>query len=214
VPSWPPSMLVSQAHPLCLGSASPRRSELLSGLGLKLRILPAHIEEAVHDGELPLAYLQRIAREKLEAVARFEDKLTDCAGLLVADTIVVVDDQIIGKPVDVADALRLLTILAGRDHIVYTRYVLACAPACSTPVVERTVRSTVTLRSAPPTVLERYAATGEGLDKAGAYAVQGIGSFLVESIVGSYSNVVGLPVCEVVKDMFESGLLEDFPFGA
>lgn len=209
-----PSMLVSRVHPLCLGSASPRRSELLSGLGLALRIVPAHIEEAAAPAEPPLAYIERIVCDKLAAVAKLEHRLTDCAALLVADTIVVVDEQVIGKPVDVGDAERLLSLLSGREHVVYTRYALASGPAWSTPVVERTVRSTVTLRSAPPGLLARYAATGEGLDKAGAYAAQGIGAFLVERIAGSYSNVVGLPVCEVVRDMFEHGMLEEFPFGA
>jgi septum formation protein len=214
VPSWPTPMLVSPAHPLCLGSASPRRSELLGGLGLPLRIVPAHIEEEPFAGEAPLSYLERIVGDKLRAVALLGEPLLDCAAILVADTIVVIDEQIINKPKDVADAERLLSSLCGREHVVFTRYALSLEPRWDTSTVARTIRSTVTLRSAPEEVLRRYAATGEGLDKAGAYAVQGIGAFLVERIDGSYSNVVGLPVCEVVRDLFEQGLLEDFPFTA
>jgi septum formation protein len=187
---------------------------LLGGLGLPLRILPAHIEEVPEAGETPLLYLQRITSEKLHAVAALGEPLRDCSGILVADTIVVIDEQIINKPKDVEDAERLLGRLCGRTHVVFTRYALSREPNWDTTLVARTVRSTVTLRSAPRDVLHRYAATGEGLDKAGAYAVQGIGAFLVEQISGSYSNVVGLPVCEVVGDLFELGLLSDFPFSA
>jgi septum formation protein len=128
----------------------------------------------------------------------------------VADTIVVLDGDVLGKPRDVADAEALLKRLSGRTHTVYTRYALAAADAAE-PALERTVASQVTLRAAEPEELARYAATREGLDKAGAYAVQGIGAFLVEAISGSYTNVVGLPVCEVVLDLKRLGLLAGFP---
>jgi septum formation protein len=147
----------------------------------------------------------------LTAIAQKVDDLRGCAALLVADTIVRIEDRIIGKPRDIDDALVLLRLLSGREHIVHTRYAVASADDFARPLLARTVTSRVVLRSAPTEVLTRYAATGEGLDKAGAYAVQGIGAFLVERINGSYSNVVGLPVCEVISDLMAVGLLEDFP---
>jgi septum formation protein len=131
--------------------------------------------------------------------------------VLVADTIVVLAGAILGKPVDVADARRLLERLAGRTHVVYTRYAIARADAPLVPVAARTVQSSVTLRAASGAELEAYARTGEGLDKAGAYAIQGVGAFLIERIEGSYTNVVGLPACEVVMDLLDARLLERFP---
>ncbi|MFZ5894164.1 MAG: Maf family protein [Myxococcota bacterium] len=202
--------MIDSARPLLLGSASPRRREILEGLRIPIRVAPADIVEDVLPGEEPLSYLNRIVREKLKAVAEHSAGI-DCAGVLVADTSVVLGSEILGKPRDVADAERLLTSLAGRTHIVYTRYAIAESATRDLPSCERTVESKVTMRSASTEELRRYAATGEGLDKAGAYAVQGIGSFLVKSIEGSYSNVVGLPACEVVGDLLELGLLTEFP---
>jgi septum formation protein len=186
----------------------------LSGLRIPIRVQPADIIEDVLAGETPIAYLERIVSAKLAAVAA---RATDAeghepwAGSLVADTTVVLGDAILGKPRDVADAVALLTELCGRTHVVYTRYALALPAAPDRAVRARTVASRVTLRAASGDELQRYAATGEGLDKAGAYAVQGLGAFLVESIEGSYSNVVGLPACEVVLDLREVGLLNAFP---
>ncbi|MGC4092080.1 MAG: nucleoside triphosphate pyrophosphatase [Polyangiaceae bacterium] len=202
--------VIDDTRPLLLGSASPRRREILQGLRIPIRIAPADIVEDVLPNEEPAAYLTRIVRGKLAAVAlRVAEQ--PCAAVLVADTSVVLGSQILGKPVDVADALRLLQGLSGRTHVVYTRYAIAGADQPGLPLCERTVESRVRMRAATQEELGRYAQTGEGLDKAGAYAVQGIGSFLVEAIDGSYSNVVGLPACEVVKDLLELGLLQRFP---
>ena len=199
---------ISAVFPLVLGSASPRRREILSNLGIAILVLPADIVETVRAGEQPLPYIERIAFEKLAGVAeRARDEAR--AGLLVADTIVVVDGEILGKPTDVADAERLLHKLCGREHTVYTRYAIAFPDG--TPFVARTVESAVRLRAATSAEITGYARTGEGLDKAGAYAIQGIGAFLVESISGSYTNVVGLPACEVVRDLSAAGLLTGFP---
>jgi len=205
------TLKVSAASPLCLGSASPRRRELLSGLTLPLRVVVGDIDEEPMVGEEPLSYLERVTQNKLVAIAKKTDSVRGCAALLVADTIVRLEDRIIGKPRDVADALELLKDLSGREHIVHTRYAIASAGCFDRALVVRTVTSRVYLRAAPEEVLRRYAATCEGLDKAGAYAVQGIGAFLVERIDGSYSNVVGLPVCEVIGDLMATGLLEGFP---
>lgn len=202
---------ISNSSPLCLGSASPRRRELLTALGLPLRIHAANIPEEVKPDERPNAYLQRIVDDKLAAVKGAVYPSCDVAAILVADTIVVVDDDILGKPSDIEDAMCLLRRLTGREHIVYTRYALSVVPKSTLPDPKLTVASRVALRKATEAEIRRYAETGEGLDKAGAYAAQGIGSFLIERIDGSYSNVVGLPVCEVVLDLQALGLLPDFP---
>jgi septum formation protein len=199
---------IGPARPLILGSASPRRRDILTGLGIPITVLPADVDEGLAPAEEPLTYVERIVGSKLAAVAARASR-TAGAGLLVADTIVVLDGQVLGKPADTSDAERLLERLAGREHRVHTRYALA-APNGEV-LVARTVTSDVRLRAASPDMLAGYARTGEGLDKAGAYAIQGIGAFLVESIRGSYSNVVGLPACEVVDDLLSTGLLERFP---
>lgn len=202
--------MISTETPLILGSASPRRRELLALLGLPLRVMAAEVDEQVLPGEPADAYLERVVRDKLAAVfARAKD--ASGGGLVVADTVVIVDGDILGKPADVADAEHLLRRIAGRTHLVRTRYALARPGGALDVVCERTVESRVTLRSATRDEIARYARTGEGLDKAGAYAAQGIGAFLVERIDGSYSNVVGLPVCELVSDLVASGLLRHFP---
>lgn len=193
-----------------LGSASPRRHAILSELGLAVSVVAAEIDESPLAGEPAEPYLERIVRDKLRAVAERVGHAPH-AGILVADTSVLVDGEILGKPADVADAERLLRRIAGRAHEVHTRYALSVPPRSSEPAHERTVETRVTMRAASDEELRGYAETGEGLDKAGAYAVQGIGSFLVERVEGSYSNVVGLPVCELVLDLRALGLLGRFP---
>ncbi len=203
-------MRISAAAPLVLGSGSPRRREILTGLGLELCVRPADVVEDVVEGESPGAYLARIVDDKLAAVARGLDAVP-YSGVLVADTIVVIDEQILGKPEDEAQAACLVGRLVGRTHEVFTRYAIAVAPEAHSAVCRRTVSSRVSMRAADTVEIIGYARTGEGLDKAGAYAVQGIGSFLVERIEGSYSNVIGLPACEVILDLRAAGLLERFP---
>ena len=201
--------MISAEMPLLLGSASPRRRDILSGLGLHLRVEPADIPEHVLPGEAALDYVARIVEAKLSAVASRSTSPFSVA--LVADTVVVIDGDILGKPADVADAERLLRRITGRTHTVYTRYALSLPDAPSQVRVARTVATEVSLRAASSEELRRYAASGERLDKAGAYAAQGLGAFLIERIVGSYSNVVGLPACEVVLDLRDLGLLGPFP---
>lgn len=204
---------ISPDAPLILGSASPRRREILTHLGVPIRVLPADVPEEALAGESPVAYLERIVRDKLRGVLarlRAEAPVDAVSGVLVADTIVLLGDRVLGKPRDVAEAVELLTALCGREHRVFTRYALSRAVDAS-PLVERSVESRVWLREASGEEIARYAGTGEGLDKAGAYAVQGVGAFLVRRIEGSYGNVVGLPACEVVEDLLKTGLLERFP---
>jgi nucleoside triphosphate pyrophosphatase len=206
--------MIGPSRPLVLGSASPRRREILGSLGIPLLVLPADIVEDTEPEEVPEAYLERIARGKLEAVAaRLEahPARATAAALLVADTTVVLDGRILGKPSDIAEAAAMLHDLTGRTHRVLTRYAIAAPGVPARSLVARTIETQVTLRRASADEIERYAATGEGLDKAGAYAAQGIGTFLVERVDGSYSNVVGLPACEVVVDLRSCGLLGAFP---
>lgn len=202
---------VTASTPLCLGSASPRRRELLEGVRIPLQIVAANVEEAVRDGEGPQTYLERIVDDKLDAVRRKLPAKYRFSAILVADTIVVIDDAILGKPVDTEDAERLLRLLTGRVHTVYTRYAIQTLRRPPANVMRRTVATKVTLRAATDSEIRRYAETGEGLDKAGAYAAQGIGGFLIERVDGSYTNVVGLPLCEVVLDMKSLDLLPEFP---
>jgi septum formation protein len=153
--------------------------------------------------------LPRIVRDKLRDVVRRLDR--PVPGVLVADTIVVVDEDILGKPGSGAEAEELISRLVGRTHIVLTRYALSVGPRIEQPCAERTVETRVTMRAASKREITAYAKTGEGLDKAGAYAAQGIGAFLIRGIEGSFSNVVGLPACEVVEDLVSAGLLDEYP---
>ena len=203
--------ILSLSTPLCLGSASPRRRELLGDLNIPLEVLAADVEEGVHDGESSLTYLERVVSDKLAAVYAKLAPGNRFSAILVADTIVVIDDTILGKPVDREDAMRLLRQLTGRVHRVYTRYAIQALQRPSAKSIQRTVMSQVTLRAASEQEIRRYAQTGEGLDKAGAYAAQGIGGFLIERVDGSYTNVVGLPLCEVVLDFMALDLLPEFP---
>jgi septum formation protein len=211
--------VILPSRPLLLGSASPRRRDILASLGLPFVVLAADIVEDVLPGETPEPYLERITLAKLAAIwqrlARGASAVPErgsIAAVLVADTTVVIDDQILGKPADAADAVAILSRLVGRSHDVFTRYAIARAePGEGALLAARTVRTEVRLRRASAAEVEAYARTGEGLDKAGAYAAQGIGSFLVEGVTGSYSNVVGLPACELVSDLAQLGLLAGFP---
>lgn len=203
-------MLIDASHPLVLGSGSPRRREILSALGLPFQVLAADIDEDRRPGEPPLVYLERIASEKLAAVRARLGSVAHAA-ILVADTTVVIDGDVLGKPSDVDDAARLFARIAGRVHSVYTRYAIGVSGAPGVRVA-RTIETEVHIRAADAAEIRAYAATGEGLDKAGAYAAQGIGSFFIERVVGSYSNVVGLPACEVLASLRELGLITSVAF--
>lgn len=194
-------MRIDADHPLVLGSASPRRRELIAMLGVPFVVCAADIDEAMRHGESPRAYLERIARAKLEAVrARVGAATTgETAGILVADTVVIAPDGgVLGKPADDDEARTMLERLAGATHEVSTRFLLAGSTASEAPAHAQTVTTRVTFRAVSADEARGYAATGEGRDKAGAYAVQGRASAFVERIEGSYTGVVGLPVCEVV----------------
>lgn len=182
---------------LVLASRSPRRRELLAGLGIPLEVRPAETDEAVRESELPEAYVARVAREKARAVAG--------EIVLAADTAVVVGREILGKPVDAADAARMLRALSGTRHRVLTAVCVRRStppPACEREV---TVSTQVRFRPLREEQIAWYVATGEPLDKAGAYALQGLGGALVESVEGSVSGVVGLPLAEALALLDELG---------
>jgi len=174
---------------LILASASPRRQALLAELGLAFVIDPAELDESIRPGESALTYVRRLARDKAELVAgRHAEGL-----VLAADTTVVLEGRILGKPADAREAEAMLASLAGRTH----RVVTAVATA-GRRRAEETVETEVTFAPCRREALAWYAATGEPLDKAGGYALQGKGGFLVERIRGSHSAVVGLPLVETL----------------
>jgi len=200
-------------RPLGLGSASPRRRAVLEGVGILVRVVSAPVDEDPSADETPAAYLERIVLAKLHAAAR-ASRGVYVSGLLVADTIVLVDGRILGKPSGVEEATRMLSSLSGRSHEVRTRFALGSAANGEPPAAllwAETVVTTVWFRALDADEIARYAATGEGLDKAGAYGIQGIGAFAVARIDGSYANVVGLPICEVVVALKHVGLIGPFP---
>jgi nucleoside triphosphate pyrophosphatase len=176
-----------------LGSASPRRAELLRGAGIDFDVIHADVDETVHPGELPDAYVRRVAEAKARAVAaRARERL-----VLAADTTVVIDGVMLGKPADDDDAKRMLCLLSGRTHEVLTAVAVyrASMPA---PLVE-VERTEVEFAPLTEFEIDWYVATGEPRDKAGAYAIQGYASRFVTRIDGSYSNVVGLPIALVYE---------------
>jgi septum formation protein len=189
--------------PLVLGSGSPRRRELLARAGVAFEVQAADIDEAARPGEAPRALAERLARAKAQAVAR-RVGATPSRLVLGADTIVLIDGDVLGKPVDPEDAVRLLSRLVGRHHVVLTGVALVASDRLGdarTVVVE----SKVAMRAADEAEIRRYVATGEPLDKAGAYAAQGQGRAFIARIEGSESNVIGLPIDETLALLRASG---------
>jgi len=197
---------------LVLASASPRRSELLTQAGYRFRVHPAHISEDPLPGEDPIAYVTRLAREKAEAVyLELTRELTASdsqelsrdseSGLAVlgADTTVTLDNMILGKPADAADAARMLRLLSGRTHRVMTGVAVVTAESVEVAAEVTAVRF-LTLSDAE---IADYVASGEPMDKAGAYAIQGRAARWIPRIEGCYFNVVGLPLA-LVSSMLES----------
>jgi len=175
---------------IVLASASPRRRELLTSIGLEVRLRPADIDESMAAGEEPAGLVARLAAGKAAQAA------TEEQGSLViaADTVVVLAGEVLTKPLDEAENRRFIERLAGRTHEVYTGHAVRLRGRAEDFVV----RTSVTFRALAADEIESYAATREGLDKAGGYAIQGRGAALVERIDGCYSNVVGLSLPAVV----------------
>ncbi len=175
---------------LVLASASPRRRELLSGLGIAFTVRPVDLDETPRPGEEPREYVLRLAREKGAA------RVGPGELVLAADTIVVLDGDLLGKPRDEADARRMLARIAGREHTVLTGVALLEVGGegrrAAMPATVETSR--VRMAAMSEAEIAWYVATGEPLDKAGSYAVQGLGALFVEEVFGNYTNVVGLPL--------------------
>jgi septum formation protein len=182
---------------LVLASASPRRQELLRNAAIVFEVQPANISENLLPGEQPQTFAERLAREKAQFIARHRPNDV----VLGADTVVTIDGQTLGKPTDGADAARMLRLLSGRDHEVITGVCLVAGGQPS--VASETTR--VTMSEITDEEIADYIATGEPMDKAGAYAIQGIASRWIPRIEGDYSNVVGLPVALVFRMLREHG---------
>ena len=183
---------------LVLASASPRRRELLGQLGLAFDVSAADIDETPHQGEAAIAYVLRLAREKARVVAGRHPG----AWVLAADTTVVLGDELLGKPRDAAEVRDMMRRLSGRTHEVHTGVALA-GPAGEQSTV---VRTRVTFRPLSEGEIAWYAGTGESLDKAGGYAIQGKGGFLVAAVEGSPTNVIGLPLGETLELLTRAGV--------
>jgi septum formation protein len=194
---WPAP--VAEAHPdpverpaLVLASSSPRRRELLGGLGMAFSIRVPDLDETPHPGEATVAYVERLARAKAVAgQAQAPDPDADEV-VVAADTTVDVDGAIVGKPADAAEAVAMLERLSGRSHVVHTGVAVARGTRLVSSVTSTTVTFTILTRSE----IEDYVATGQAYDKAGGYSLQGVARPFVASIDGSASNVLGLPMAQ------------------
>ena len=194
-----------QIQHFILASASPRRKRLLEGAGLVFDVVlaPPDVEEGIAPGLGAEDEAMRRARAK----AGFVAKTHSGALVLGADTVVVLDGEILGKPSSMDDAARMLGLLSGRTHEVITAFALLGAGSRQ----EEAVMTKVSLRALDEETIGRYAESGEPMDKAGAYAIQGMGGSLVDRVEGSYTNVVGLPVAEVLKVFMRCGVVTDAP---
>lgn len=215
---------------LTLASASPRRKELLERAGFAIKVVPADVDEEPIAGETPVDYTKRLARAKVIATVRriestllpkeptgpprgfFQPSRNDepLRWVLAADTVVAVDDVLLGKPVDINEARDMLLRLSGREHWVITGFALYDMRREREGL--QAVATAVRFKALSRHEIEHYLSTGESMDKAGAYAIQGIGAYLVESIRGSYTNVVGLPLCQVTEMMEEMGAADVVPW--
>jgi septum formation protein len=188
---------------LILASQSPRRAQLLRMLGLHFDVLPSDVDETYRAGEEPGEHAERLAREKAAAVARARPD----ALVIGCDTVVVVDGRVLGKPRDARDAVRMLMGLQGREHMVAT----GVAVASDANVRSAVERVTVRFREFDEDFARAYVATGEPLDKAGAYGIQGYGATLVDRIEGDFFAVMGLPIVKLVLLLETQGWTYDFP---
>ena len=196
-----------QLADLVLASASPRRRELLEQLGLKLEVTPANVDETPLPSERPAEYVRRVAAAKCDAVAATRAPELPVLPTLGADTIVIVDDQILGQPRDEDDARRMLLALGGRRHDVTTAYRVSFGGR----TLDRAVTTTVSFRSLQPAEVDAYLACGEWTGKAGGYAVQGRAGAFVTELRGSHTNVIGLPLAEVLADLQALQALPAYP---
>ncbi len=188
-------MAIHLSSPFILASASPRRQELLLSVGMKFKIIPAHVNEEYLAGESPREHVRRLSLSKAMVTA---EKNPD-AWVLGADTIVVIDGLILGKPKNKKQAREMLGRLSDREHQVFTGFTLAhvAAKVYKTKVIT----SAVQFKKITPAEMQWYVNCDEPYDKAGGYAAQGMGASFIKSIRGSYTNVIGLPLCEVLEEL-------------
>ncbi|MBW2368238.1 MAG: septum formation inhibitor Maf [Deltaproteobacteria bacterium] len=186
---------------LILASQSPRRRYLLTQAGLTFNVIPSQVDESAFALSSPIHYAVKLAEAKAEEVA---DRYPEC-WVIGADTIVLIDGMILGKPGSRNEARRMLTRLSGKVHQVVTGYCICCR--VDEKRVSDCVQTDVQFKKLTAAEIEWYIHTREPFDKAGAYAIQGLGTFLVKRINGSYTNVVGLPVCEVIEHLIREGVV-------
>lgn len=183
-----------------LASASPRRRELLRMVGIEHDVIPADVDESLREGEAPQAYAERLAREKGAVVAgRYEDAI-----VISADTIVVIDGRVLGKPRDGGEAADMLRALSGRSHVVHTA--VAVTRHGGREVTAGIETAAVTFRRLDDADIATYVETGEPLDKAGAYGIQGYGATIVERVEGDFFAVMGLPLRRLVELLGRAGV--------
>jgi septum formation protein len=192
--STPPSLI--------LASSSPRRRYLLEQIGLTFSVISSTLDERTVPATPPENHVRMLAEAKAMEVAELHPKSWVIAG----DTLVLIGDEVLGKPDTQARARQMLNALSGKTHRVLTGYCICCK--ASGHSFSETVETKVTFKPLRETEIDWYLSTDEPFDKAGAYAVQGLGSFLVKRIEGSYTNVVGLPVCEVMEYLVRQGVVE------
>jgi len=185
-----------------LASQSPRRTDLLDLIGVAHEVKPANVDESYVGGEQPEAHAERLARAKAESIATGLSELL----VIAADTIVVIDGKVLGKPKDEADAARMLKMLSGRRHVVMT----AVAVAYRGQTVSNIERVSVNFRELGDDEIARYIATGEPMDKAGAYGIQGYGATIVRRIEGDYFAVMGLSLVRLVELLVQIGVRYTF----
>ena len=181
---------------------------MFEDLKIPFEVIPADIAEQIRKGESPEIFACRIAEEKGMSVAEGLAQQNRFPWIVAADTVVVLDREVLGKPLSAADAHAMLEKLSGQTHAVITGW---CVGRNGTPWRTEHTRTEVTFHQLSAQQIGGYVATGEGMDKAGAYAIQGRGTFLVDRIDGNYDNVVGLPISRVVRALISVGALPDFP---
>ena len=190
---------------LILASKSPRRSELLRQVGLEFEVIPSGVEENFVKGESPQGHVIRLAEAKARQVgSKYPERW-----VVAADTIVYINGSLLGKPDNRQEALEMLRCLSGQEHWVLTGF--AVCHLAKGKADKEAVQTAVKMKKLDPVEMEWYVQTGEPFDKAGGYAIQGIGSFMIESIRGSYTNVVGLPLCELIRMLGRLGAIATHP---
>jgi septum formation protein len=184
-----------------LASASPRRVELLKRLGLPVEVMPSGVDESFLNGETPEQHVLRLSRHKSDRISGLHPE----AWVLGADTIVIINGAVLGKPGTPEEARQMLGMLSGREHLVYTGFTIRRRQDNS--LASKAMISSVIFKDLSEQEMAWYAGTAEPYDKAGGYAVQGLGAFFIREIRGSYTNVMGLPLCEVVDTLKDLGAL-------